>query len=464
MKKFILLIALSALFCSVPGHAMPGGAEGAAAWVKEQADEKYEQAKKKFEQATVTWSQGLRTLGTLVNCEREEMKSKWDETQEAYDRAYKELYQARANCEREKSKWDEAQLETKRDRQQEAPTHDRQQEKEAPGHASGRPEKAASEAREAAAEALAPAEVLASMQASVTNLEKQATTSCKRLVTALQAWEQETDEAHAKVSADHNLIRDRISSNPLSRLPVKHSDPKTGTYEQENEIAERASEIIKYVYFRVGAAREKAVRAQAYLDALSATSAPEEAAAQGKLARAQEFLEGWKLTAPVAIAGAASEIQELKTLCSETKAGCKTQQEVRAISEKLLKKQKETLAAMKTAYDELLEYEIRSNGGVMALLDDGQGRVEQSLRDVTKCYTYFFGTKPTVDFASAQNLMVRANTVFSLVNKNTEEMMAKCSHDIAFAQGKQAEDELRQQQEAEAARKKAASDPDGSAE
>ena len=39
--------------------------------------------------------------------------------------------------------------------QQEAPTHDRQQEKEAPGHASGRPEKAASEAREA--EALAPA-------------------------------------------------------------------------------------------------------------------------------------------------------------------------------------------------------------------------------------------------------------------------------------------------------------------
>ena len=135
MKKFILLIALSVLLYSAPGYAAgnedpeeemqkagidkafgrkaPAEApdpveetaeeEEAAAVVTPAeaaaaADEEYEQAKKKFEQATVTWIQGLRTRGSLVNCE------------------YKKLCQARANCERKKSKWDEAQLETKPER------------------------------------------------------------------------------------------------------------------------------------------------------------------------------------------------------------------------------------------------------------------------------------------------------------------------------------------------------------
>ena len=161
-----------------------------------------------------------------------------------------------------------------------------------PGHADQERKKLAKQAaqrykaRKAAAreKAAAPAR----LQASVTNLETQAATSCKRLVTALQAWAKKTGEASAKVSAAEDHIDVRSLYNPLLWLSDEQRGPKNeGDTQEEYKIAHNIDNIAQYVYGSTDLAQEKVVR----IVELLATSAPEEEAAAVEAAAWEEAAE-----------------------------------------------------------------------------------------------------------------------------------------------------------------------------
>ena len=147
------------------------------------------------------------------------------------------------------------------------------------------------------------------------------------------------------------------------------------------------------------------------------------------------------------------------------------QQEMCAISRRLLEEQRNKLAEMERAYGQLLEDEIRHNKGVMAFVDAGQDQVQQSFKDVEECYGHFFDPRAAVQKGmpftqdtheahlivdSAGDLYRRCLELVGVTNNDAAEMRAQCSRTIAFVQGKQAEEELRKQQEAEAAAVKTA--------
>ena len=157
----------------------------------------------------------------------------------------------------------------------------------------------------------------------------------------------------------------------------------------------------------------------------------------------------------------ASEIKGLEALHSEI-AGLagdippgKAPQEILEISERILREQRERLVQMEGADVRLFEDEIQHGERVMVLVDDEQDKVQQLFKDVQECYEPFFEIKagvydgrayPTVDLAPAEALWTRAEDLFSRTNNNAEEMMARCSHDIALVR-KHAEEELRQRLE-----------------
>ena len=315
-------------------------------------------------------------------------------------------------------------------------------------------------------EALAPAEALARLQASVKEFEKQETTSCKRLVTALQAWKKKTEEAYVEADAAESFVNARMPTNPLAYLSVEHSDisdPLPYMFELEGEIAYRACDIKVIIYGRAAAAQAAAARAQAYLVRLSATSAEEAAApvADNDASYLVELAEASEKAAAARRTEADDlKIQGLIARCFEIQSEVGrggsippgVQQEIRDISRRTLREQKETLTQMERVYCQFLEDEINHQVGVMALVDEGHVKVQQSFEDVQECYEPFFKQRATEFDAGAldeahpteglaEDLWTRAEEytraegLFSLSNKNTEEMRERCSQTIALVRG-----------------------------
>ena len=297
-------------------------------------------------------------------------------------------------------------------------------------------------AKEAEAEA-DPAAALARLEASVQEFEAQAIPFCKQLVTDLQAWEQKAGRAYAEATAAKKFIVDRMWCNPLSQLTDKPFDVRDGL---EYVISDRANHIESITRVRAQAAQAAAVSAQTNCGA---------EAAQAEAA------------APVAVADAYSleikdpEVKKLHALCFRIReefgsipSGW-TRQEIKGISKRILGEVEEKLDQMEQAYSRFWNDEVRYQQKVMAFVDAGQERVQQSFADVDvgEWHGPFFKEKAakfdvkafdkvhsTVDLA--EDLLDRATALFSRVNTTADAMRAQYPKTINFfAQMKQAEEE-----------------------
>ena len=340
------------------------------------------------------------------------------------------------------------------------------------------PQEAPAELEAEEAEAAARA-ALAKMQASVKKCEEQATTSCGHLVAALQVWKKKTEGVFAEAYTAQRFIGVRKLYYPLC-----HSVEQSEIYAQECEIANRVSDIRLVTYGRACAAKAATIRAQAATIRAQAASVAEIEARLAAWAEEEALAavaeEEAAVAAPLAKEEVATgpEIQRLKARCSEiiSAEGVRggsippgMQQEMCDISRRLLEEQRKELAELERAYGRFLEDEINNQAGVMALVDVGQDQVQQSFKDVEECYRHFFDqraaaqkgmpfTQDTQDTHEAHLIVDAAGDLYrrclelvGVTNNDAAEMRAQCSRAIAFVQGKQAEEELRKQQEAEAA-------------
>ena len=205
MKKFILLIALSALFYSVPGHA--------------------DQERKKAAKEVAKKRRAARVAAAIAKTAA-----------------------AKARAERQKAEAGAG-----------GPSHQDTRRKSITAALAAASE-ATLERRQAALE---------SLEASVTKLEEQASTSWKWRVTALQAWEKKTEEAYTEAHAALKFIHDRRLWNPLRALSSEHRGPPTKIV-LEDRIFSRAEDLTKQAHSRAEAAQGEARRAQTYCRAEAA--------------------------------------------------------------------------------------------------------------------------------------------------------------------------------------------------
>ena len=441
MKKLILLIALSVLLYSAPGYATkrPG---------KEKAEmDKAFEGKKERERRAPGYA--TKRPGKEAEDMDKAFEGKKERERRAAALAKGELAQAIAAV---------VEREAKGELVEEAA-------KEA---AEAEWQKVCAEYKEMEAEEAA----LASLQASVTKIEEQATTSCKRLVTILQAWKKRTEGYFVEESIATKFLLDRykhsIGCFPLFVLQGPMLFECASEYTKFKECAseytkfERESDIEHIIFGRAAAAQAAAARAQAYLVRLSATSSAEEAEAPvadndvSYLLELEEAAErGKELAADAAEAKAAAddlELQGREARCSEIKSaeGVRggsippgMQQEMCAISGRLFEEKRERLDQMEGVYDQFLKDEINHQAKVMDLVDVGQDQVQQLFKDVEECYGHFYKIKagvydaahPTVDLAPAEALWTRADYLVSLVNNDADERRAQCFQTIALAQG-----------------------------
>ena len=172
--------------------------------------------------------------------------------------------------------------------------------------------------------AKAPEAALARMQESVEELEKQATTSWRSLVDALQAWEERANGAYREAYTAQRFIGVRKLYYPLG-----HSVEQSEIYAQECEIANRVSDIRLVTYGRACAAKAATTRAQAVTaraKAIARAQAASVAEIEARLAALAEEAalaavaeEEAAVAAPLAKEEAATgpEIQRLKARCSK---------------------------------------------------------------------------------------------------------------------------------------------------
>ena len=333
----------------------------------------------------------------------------------------------------------------------------------APGHAGKKGKKAAaSEAAVAPAEAaVAPAEALAEMKACVTNLEKQATTFCNRLVIILQLMEEDAYKVLEEVYTTQKRIGDGMLLNPAAQLPSEPSDPSDPTkrkiLEQESAIAKRALNRVRYAELKKEVAIAAEASAHTYLDELLAISSAEReaerAAARALRPGPRDTEYGPRDQHQVLVAREAErEAERAAAREAAREAADASDPEMCVIAEKRLGERREMLAEMERAHGKRLKEEIRYvEKEVKEFLHIGQGTIQRSFEDVKECYAYFEKGTAAPSASAWGRAWERANALVGVVNKTAEEMWKECSGNIDCMKEKQAEEELRQQQEAEAA-------------